>query len=212
MMTRRSRSCESSQYRDGCDSPDHRFVAYSLAYAPTHNPNAPHRVHHSIRRVFLNAAAACALVSILIGCGSSTSDPAPGLDSRAAVTPGPDVGAQGAGQASNAGASLRGGSAEKDGSGQHYRLASDQPEQSAGKPDGGAPSPALNIPETIAKDLGSPNPSTRYRALDYWQTKETQAPLDPVFEAIEDEDPAVRTKATAIIEQYWAAEQERERG
>ncbi len=37
-------------------------------------------------------------------------------------------------------------------------------------------------------------------------------PLDPVFEAMEDDDPAVRAKATAIVEQYWAREQEREKG
>jgi hypothetical protein len=149
---------------------------------------------------------------MLIGCGSSTSDPAPGLDSRAAAAQGPAVGAQSAGQASNAGASLRGGSAERDGSGQYDRSGTDQPEQSAGKPDGSAPSPALNIPDTIAKDLGSPNPSARYRALDYWETKGTQASMDPVFEAMEDEDPSVRAKAAAIIEQRWEAEQERERG
>lgn len=65
-----------------------------------------------------------------------------------------------------------------------------------------------SIPLSVAKDLQSPEGRDRYRALDYWEAKDSQAPLDPVFEAMEDDDPAVRAKATAIVEQYWAAEQE----
>jgi len=70
----------------------------------------------------------------------------------------------------------------------------------------------LNLPESIEKDLASPDARDRYRALDHWETKDSKAPLDPVFEAMEDDDPAVRAKATAIVEQYWTAEQEREKG
>jgi len=65
------------------------------------------------------------------------------------------------------------------------------------------------IPLSVAKDLQSPEGRDRYRALDYWEAKDSKAPLDPVFEAMEDDDPAVRAKATAIVEQYWAAEQEK---
>ena len=50
----------------------------------------------------------------------------------------------------------------------------------------------------------------RYRALDQWAVKDNKAPLEPVFEALEDEDEAVRAKATAIVERHWAMEQERE--
>jgi HEAT repeat protein len=67
------------------------------------------------------------------------------------------------------------------------------------------------IPESIAKSLDSPDAGARYRALEHWEATGTQAPLDPVFEAMEDEDEAVRAKAIAIAEKYWAAEQERER-
>lgn len=67
------------------------------------------------------------------------------------------------------------------------------------------------IPLSVAKDLQSPEGRDRYRALDYWESKDSTAPLDPVFEVMEDDDPAVRAKATAIVEQYWAAEQEREK-
>jgi hypothetical protein len=48
--------------------------------------------------------------------------------------------------------------------------------------------------------------------LDHWNLKGTTESLDPVFELLEDEDEAVRDKATAIVEQYWAAEQDKERG
>ena len=61
-----------------------------------------------------------------------------------------------------------------------------------------------DIPDSVAKDLDSPNTRERYRALDHWETKGTQSPLDPVFEALEDDDPAVRANAAAIVEQYVA--------
>jgi hypothetical protein len=69
-----------------------------------------------------------------------------------------------------------------------------------------------SIPQSVEKDLGSSDARVRYLALDYWEAKDSKAPLDPVFEAMEDEDEAVRAKATAIVEQYWAAEQEKEKG
>jgi hypothetical protein len=77
---------------------------------------------------------------------------------------------------------------------------------------GGDKLPVPSIPDSIAKDLVSSDARTRYRALDHWEAKDTKAPLDPVFEAMEDEDEAVRAKATAIVEKHWAAEKEREKG
>lgn len=74
-----------------------------------------------------------------------------------------------------------------------------------------ASSLSANVPPAIAMDLASPDARTRYRALDYWDNKENQVSLDPVFEAMEDDDPAVRAKATAIVEQYYSREQEGER-
>ena len=71
--------------------------------------------------------------------------------------------------------------------------------------------PVPGQPEAIAKDLDSPDARTRYRALDHWEAKDSKAPLDPVFEAMEDEDEAVRAKATGIVELYWAAEQGKEK-
>ncbi len=72
------------------------------------------------------------------------------------------------------------------------------------------PHPMPSIPTEVAKGLDSPDARARYRALDYWETKGNQAPLDPVFEAMEDEDPAVRAKATTIVEERWKEEQKKE--
>lgn len=69
-----------------------------------------------------------------------------------------------------------------------------------------------SIPVAVEKDLHSLEARDRNRALDYWEAKDNKAPLDLVFEAMEDDDPAVRAKATAIVERYWAAEQEKEQG
>jgi len=72
-------------------------------------------------------------------------------------------------------------------------------------------SPVPGIPPAIAKDLDSPDALIRFRALNHWDKQDTKAPLDPVFEALEDEDEAVRAKATALIERQWAIEREREK-
>jgi hypothetical protein len=68
----------------------------------------------------------------------------------------------------------------------------------------------LNIPEPVAKGLGSSDARERYRALEHWEEKDSKAPMDPVFDAVEDDDPAVRAKAEAIIERYIEAGEERE--
>lgn len=65
-----------------------------------------------------------------------------------------------------------------------------------------------SIPQTITNGLNSSDAQVRYRALDHWEVTGSHAPLDLVFEAMEDEDEAVRAKAEAIVEQRWAAEQE----
>jgi hypothetical protein len=64
----------------------------------------------------------------------------------------------------------------------------------------------------VARDLGSTDPRDRSRALEHWNIKGGDAPLDLVFEAMEDEDEAVRAKATAIVEQRWAEKQMKKQG
>jgi hypothetical protein len=90
------------------------------------------------------------------------------------------------------------------------------PARPAGTPnlesDGNDKLPVTGIPDSIAKGLDSPDARERLRALNHWEEKGIKAPLDPLFEALEDEDDAVRAKATAIIEQQWTIERERERG
>lgn len=68
----------------------------------------------------------------------------------------------------------------------------------------------LNIPDSVAKGLGSSDARDRYRALDYWEKKDSKAPMDPVFDALADDDPAVRDKAAAIIDKLVEAGEERE--
>lgn len=68
----------------------------------------------------------------------------------------------------------------------------------------------LNIPDTVAKDLGSSDARDRYRALDYWEKKDSKAPIDPIYDAMEDDDPSVRAKAAAILQQYMEKGEERE--
>jgi hypothetical protein len=68
------------------------------------------------------------------------------------------------------------------------------------------------VPDLVVRDLRSADPRDRYRALEHWNVKGGSAPLDPVFEAMEDEDEEVREKATAIVERRWVEEQENEKG
>jgi hypothetical protein len=77
---------------------------------------------------------------------------------------------------------------------------------------GGDKVPVPGIPESIAKDINSPDARVRLRALDHWEKKGSKAPLLPLFDALEDEDDVVRAKATEIIERQWAIEREGERG
>lgn len=67
------------------------------------------------------------------------------------------------------------------------------------------------IPQSIERDLRSPDARVRYRGLEYWEAKDSTAPLDPVFEAMEDQDEIVRGRATEIVERHWAVEQDREK-
>jgi len=126
--------------------------------------------------------------------------------SRAAATRSASACAVGASQAAQTGLGV--GSEQ---SGQRDQLAADRPASSNDKTDEDEPSLLINLPEAVAKDLSSADARDRYRALDYWEAKDSKAPLDPVFEAMEDEDEGVRQKATAIVEQFWKAQQEQEK-
>lgn len=158
-----------------------------------------------IRRSLLTAG--CLSFMWTVGCGAPSSDKVPGQESRAAVAGlNQSAPSQNINQGTNRPGFLPDMSqlANTAGSNQQDRLAgkdkeNDQPQ-------------SANLPETIVKDLASPDARARYRALNHWEEKgEAKAPLDPVFEAMEDEDEAVRAKATAIVEQRWAAEHDRKK-
>jgi HEAT repeat protein len=62
------------------------------------------------------------------------------------------------------------------------------------------------LPDPIAKDLASPDVHVRLKALDRVAKQGTITSLDPLIAALEDENEDVRTRASAILERYWAAE------
>lgn len=68
----------------------------------------------------------------------------------------------------------------------------------------------LILPSWIAQALDAPDVSVRLQALDKWGKLGTQASLDPLVVALDDDNDDVRKKAMEIIEQRWATEQETE--
>ncbi len=68
----------------------------------------------------------------------------------------------------------------------------------------------LVLPVWMAQALDAPDVSLRLQALDKWAKLGTDASLDPLVVALDDEDDDVRRKAMDIIEQRWTEEQETE--
>ena len=140
------------------------------------------------------------LLAGLAGCGPALSDNASNLESRASMS-GPEdrSAARATGQGGNTfvpslvSENRTGDASEK------------------GIVTGGDKLPVPGIPNLIAKDLDSPDPRVRLQAMEHWEAQGTTAPLDPLFEALDDEDEHVRAKATEIIERHWAMEQEQGR-
>lgn len=150
--------------------------------------------------------AGCVSFMWIVGCGAPPSDKVPGQESRAAIAGSNQIAPS---QDINQGPKRPGllpdvSQAENTGS-------SNQRNPLAGKDDENNQQQSPELPASIAKDLDSPDARDRFRALNHWEAKDSKAPLDPVFEAMEDEDEAVRAKATAIVEQRWAAEHDREK-
>ena len=74
-----------------------------------------------------------------------------------------------------------------------------------------APRPEhLILPDWIAKALEAPEVPVQLQALDCCAQQGTQATLDPLVVALDDENEEVGTKAMAIIERHWAVEREGE--
>ena len=65
-------------------------------------------------------------------------------------------------------------------------------------------------PDRMSAALRSPDVRVRLWALDHWEQHAPTKSLDPLIEALDDEDEDVQEKASAIIERYWAVEQEQD--
>ena len=72
------------------------------------------------------------------------------------------------------------------------------------------PAETLVEPDWIGAALASPDARVRLWALDHWQQHAPRESVDPLIAALDDEDEDVRARATEILEQYWAVEQERD--
>ena len=145
----------------------------------------------------------------LAGCGPASSDTQPNLGPRAS-TGGALLSKQGSLPSSTSGmwAISRGDTSQGD---RPQSQPIGTPNSKTDAPSLPPPPPILDIPDSVLTDLASPDVGIRLRALDHWNANKPTASLDPVFEAMEDEDEAVREKATVIVEQRFAAAQERER-
>lgn len=137
----------------------------------------------------------CVLLG-LAACGAPVSEKAPEQ-------------APSAGKAETSGAGVVAGAVQR-GADQHNRktVSASQPVADTDEQDNRS---IPGIPEKVLTDLGAADPRTRYRALEHWEVKDNNVSLDPVFEAMEDEDEAVRAKAAEIVEQRWAEKQEKKR-
>lgn len=151
----------------------------------------------------------------LAGCGQASSDNAQSIGPRASVS-GPA--AQGAGQgrktdaapipSGNGAGSVSGrGTIPGDNSIVQENKLTKSADTSDVETDGQNKVAIPGIPESIAKDLDSPDVHVRLRALDRWAKQGITALPDLVIAALEDENEDVRTKATEIIERYWKVEQ-----
>ena len=153
------------------------------------------------------------LLAGLVGCGQTSSDKAPSLESRASVG-GPPLSKQGPSSGNNPLTPVTQAASP-------VPLASgDKPGIPSGKgtvPGGGsssaAPVPsakspdsldALVVPAWIAKELDSPDVGTRLRALETWAQSAPPGAVDPLILAFEDKDERVRARAMELIEQDWA--------
>lgn len=70
------------------------------------------------------------------------------------------------------------------------------------------PTETLVGPDWMSAALASPDVRVRLWALDHWEQHAPTGLIDPLIEALDDEDEDVQEKASAIIERYWAVEQE----
>jgi hypothetical protein len=69
----------------------------------------------------------------------------------------------------------------------------------------------LAVPAWMAKDLASSEINVKLQALDRWAQAAPVGSVDPLVQALEDEDDRVQDKALALLEEDWRRAQEDER-
>lgn len=154
-------------------------------------------------------AIGCSLLLGLVGCGPGGSGNAPSLEARASgakAATSPSTQENGAGSAPGKETVPRGDKSLSKSAGTPVNSATIEDKKI--KAVEAKKSEALPVPDEIARDFESPYARIRLLALDYWATQGTKAPLDPLLEALEDEDEEVRTKAAKIAEEKWGIKQE----
>jgi hypothetical protein len=136
----------------------------------------------------LSALLTLALLAALSGCGPAPSDQAANLESRASA-------------------------ASDNGTGTARGLS---PFPSATVPFPGAEpvplsaqprAPRLVIPDWIANDLASPDAQVRLKAVEIWGQSAPSGAVDPLIQALEDQDEQVQARALELIVQDWASAQ-----
>jgi hypothetical protein len=153
------------------------------------------------------------LLMALAGCGQSSPDKAPSLESRASMgVPPPSKQGSSSGNnpltpvtpvavpvplASGNKTDIVAGNGTVPGGGS----SSAAPVPSTKSPDS---LDALVVPAWIAKELDSPDVGTRLRALETWAQSAPPGAVDPLILAFEDKDERVRARAMELIEQDWA--------
>lgn len=161
-----------------------------------------------------------AFLAGLAGCGPSSSDNAPNLESRAGVS-GPAVSKQSASPSNNSstpatqaanptplalvngiGSTSEMGAVPGVDSSHAVSVLASQPEH---------PVEGLVVPEWIAYQLNSPKVRVRLQALEIWAQSAPPGAVDPFILAFEDKDERVRARAQQLIEQDWARRAEEER-
>lgn len=73
-----------------------------------------------------------------------------------------------------------------------------------------APLGPLAMPDWMANDLASSDVHVKLQALDRWAQAAPVSSVDPLIQALEDEDDRVQDKALALLEEDWRRARENE--
>ncbi len=66
------------------------------------------------------------------------------------------------------------------------------------------------MPDWMANDLASSDVHVKLQALDRWAQAAPVSSVDPLIQALEDEDDRVQDKALALLEEDWRRARENE--